>query len=299
MPESVNITIPSYNRLELTRRTLFSLRDKTVGRYLVTVVDNGSEPDVVASLEDWQQDGIIDRLIKNRRNMGVAVAANQGWESVETGYFCKLDNDVEINDPDWLNALLELQRQGDFGLVSYCFFEAHKGPRKTLASGKSYISTGAINGAAVLVPRSTHEVLGFWNEDYIYGWEDLEYSNRAGLAGLEMAFVDNDRSLTHLGVHQRGQAAGYDELKAVRVDNTGLGKLFSLNIFMFEQKLRPLKVIRKFLPTQDEEGFYLYRQNPEYKSILVRQKLLREQVVSSIDGRTVHFRQEILRDLKP
>lgn len=296
MPELVNITVPSCNRLELTRRTLFSLREKTRGRYLVTVVDNGSEPDVVDALERWRLDGVIDRLLKNKRNMGVAVAANQGWRSVDAAYFCKLDNDIEIKDPDWLNALLEIQQQGGFGLVSYCFFEEHKGPRKTLASGRTYISTTAINGAAVLVPRGTHEILGFWNEDYIYGWEDLEYSNRAVLAGLELAFVDNDNSLEHLGVVSRDEA-GYTERKAARVDGTGLGKLFSLNLFMFEQNLRPLKVIRKFLPALDADGFYYYRQNPEYKGILARQKLLRERIVNSIDGRNVHFNMEALRAL--
>ncbi len=286
------VVIPSFGRLECTERTLFSLREKTVADYRVTVVDNGSGPEVVEALERWHSDGLINTLIKNRRNMGVAVAANAGWLDPQA-YYCKLDNDIEILSGRWLQELMQLQVEGGFGPVSCCFFEHHKEGRGSLPSGLAFEKAAAIHGAAVLISPQTHALLGFWNEDYIYGWEDLEYSNRARLAGLAMAYP----AAADLVLHQpEGQAligAEYQETKQRRVAGAGLDGLFSLNTFMFENNLRPLRVERKFLYTEDAQGFRHYHINPEYKSILARQKLLRQRFIEGMEGRAVKLRVDV------
>lgn len=285
------VVIPSFGRLECTERTLFSLREKTTGNYAVTVVDNGSGMEVVEKLEEWQSKGLIDILIKNRRNMGVAVAANAGWTEPDA-FYCKLDNDIEILSPNWLLDLMELQADGGFGPVSCCFFPHHKEGRETLPSGREYEKAAAIHGATVLISPQTHATLGFWNEDYIYGWEDLEYSNRARLAGLTIAYPlakPGNNLVRHMDAGHN--TPEYVETKKRRVAGAGLDGLFSLNTFMFENHLRPLRVERKFLWKEDAQGFRHYSINPEYKPIIARQKLLRERFLDGIEGRAVKLKK--------
>jgi GT2 family glycosyltransferase len=88
MPKPVlNITIPVFNRFHLTQKTLLSLRRsaQTVP-FVITVVDNGSKPELVQRLCEFHASGIIDNLYLLPRNMGIAAAANIGWEQVSAPF---------------------------------------------------------------------------------------------------------------------------------------------------------------------------------------------------------------------
>ena len=56
-----------------------AVRAHTPEPHRLVVVDNGSEAEVVAWLKDARGKGLIDVLILNDRNLGVAAAAVVGW----------------------------------------------------------------------------------------------------------------------------------------------------------------------------------------------------------------------------
>ncbi len=274
------VTVVTYNRTELTLRCLRALRQVTAASFHLTVVDNGSEPALVEALQRLQADGEIDVLIRHRRNMGVSVAANTGWESVPSSCYVKLDNDILIRHPGWLDALKDLAEEGGFGATAFRLCSWHTTEPARLPSGRPYQATGAVGGGCILIPRATHEALGFWNEDYVYGWEDLEYSNRILQAGRGIAYVQDDGMVEHLGPDQDARLPEYRQTKKARAGTTsGPKALFLLNTAMFEMNLRPLNVIRKFLPHFQPDGTVTYTQNPEYKGILTRQNLFRRQFI--------------------
>ncbi len=288
---TVAVTMVVYERQALTLRCLEALRQNTARPFSLTVVDNGSSPALRDSLRRLKSDGLIDNLFFNRRNMGVCVAANLGWSLCESDYYLKLDNDVLARSPLWLDRLVDTAEEGGFAVTAFRLCAWHGADQATLPSGRAYLATGAVGGACALIPRRIHEELGFWNEDYSYGWEDLEYGNRAALAGHKLAYALPEDAVEHLGPEADNRLREYQAAKDSKVkDTSGPLGLFLLNTMMFELKLRPLRVERKFLPEFLPDGAVSYKINPDYQNILVRQKLFRERFVSSANGNDIYLK---------
>ena len=277
----VAVTVVTYNRLDITLRCLQALRQNTATSFFLTVVDNGSEPATQEALQRLQSDGLIDALVLHRRNMGVSVAANTGWQTTSCPLYIKVDNDILVNSTTWLDGLVRLCEEGEFAAVAYKLCSWHGTQSLALPSGLPYLGTEAFGGGCVLIPRRTHEALGFWNEEYVYGWEDLEYGNRIRLYGGSLAYLNPEGVITHLGEEDPTRRPDYQATKtSMAGKTTGPESLFLLNTAMFELGLRPTHVTRKFMPRLDKDGFVSYVPNPEYASILTRQKLFRERFIT-------------------
>jgi glycosyltransferase involved in cell wall biosynthesis len=257
------------------------LRQNTAHPFFLTVVDNGSDTAMQEELRKLEAGGVIDQLFLHKRNMGVSVAANTGWQASLCPYYIKMDNDILLLKADWLDSMLALCEEEDFSAVAFKLCAWHGSRASISPLGKRYEATEALGGGCVLIPRGTHETLGFWNEDYLYGWEDLEYGNRIRLAQGRMAYLPPDGRVEHLGADDPVRRSAYQNSKNCMAGTlAGPESLFLLNTAMFEMNLRPLRVIRKFLPSLEDDGFVSYSANPEYASILTRQTLFRERFVS-------------------
>ena len=287
----VCITMLVHNRADLTLRCLHALRDRTARPFFLTVVDNASEEPLRDALRRLHSDGFIDSLILHRRNMGVSVAGNAGWAAASHPYYVRMDNDILVRDSGWLDALVERADEGSFGAVAYKFRAWHQTRASFLPSGLAYEATDAVNGGCILVPRRIHERLGFWNEDYLYGWEDLEYGNRIRLVGESLACIQTDSFVEHLGDAADELLPEYREMKRVRTRSTfGADSLFLLNTAMFELNLRPLRVIRKFLPHLGADGITTHTINPEYKAVIARQNLFRKEFLEKHRDGDIHLK---------
>jgi GT2 family glycosyltransferase len=283
----VNITIVTYNRLNLTELCLASLLDRTRGSFTVQVVDNRST--------DGTRD-FLDRLAAKDarvrphfldRNMGVAVAANYGWALLDAPYYLKLDNDMLVQDPGWLEKLLHvLEENPDVGLAGYQILGRQKTSPVSLAGGVPFRLADFCGGACVLVPRRVHERLGFWNEDYgKYGFEDLDYGNRAVLAGFRIGYPDDDASVRHLGYEVPDRLYEGEKKKSVTSARSG-EKLFVLNKLMFENAVRPLYVDRKHLPEISGRRV-VFRTNPGYGAIVRMQRDLLAKTGYTVEGERI------------
>ena len=286
----VTVTMVTYNRAELALRCLQELRHTTARPFHLTVVDNGSAPDFQDALRQLHVSGGIDTLVCHQRNMGVSVAANTGWDSTQSRYYVKMDSDIMVKASGWLDELVNLAEEGSFWATAYRLCSWHETQQAVLASGRAYQATGAAGGGCILIPRTTFDTVGYWNEDYIYGWEDLEYGNRVHLANGSLAYVADESQVDHLGPEQDTRLPGYQDTKDARAATTqGPKALFLLNTTMFELGLRPVKVIRKFLPRQNANGLVTYIQNPEYKPIITRQNIFRQQFIQKEDGEDLYL----------
>ena len=108
-----NVTIPVFNRPAATESAVRALAQTSREvPFQITVVDNGSEPELVKTLLRLRGEGIIDNLFLLPRNMGVACAANVGWELVPAPLYMKLDNDTAMVRRHWLRDLLALWSHG-------------------------------------------------------------------------------------------------------------------------------------------------------------------------------------------
>ena len=277
-----HIGVVCWNRLELTRLCLTSLLQKTPPGYGLTVVDNGSTDGTKEFLQSLASAHPHMRLHLLRRNMGVAVASNLAWDdAANADFYVKLDNDVEVLDPQWLNRLMRMLTDNPrLGMVGYKLCAKHEGTPLTLADGSPALEVICCNGACACIPHAVHELLGFWNEGFgRYGYEDLEYSWRARRAGYTLAYAPQQDALRHHGTEpefidpeqERGKLSSHTS------DISGT-KAYLLYLLLYEQGVIPLKMGRKYLPSQDPEGL-TFSLNPAHKAL---QRLM-VRLINSVD----------------
>ena len=281
-----HIGVVTWNRLELTQLCLASLLQKTPPGYGLSIVDNGSTDGTQLYLQDIARAHAHVRLHLLRRNMGVAVAANLAWDDAAgADFYVKLDNDVEVLDPQWLNRLMHMLTDNPrLGMAGYRLFSRHEGTPIVLADDSTALAVPCCNGACACIPRAVHEQLGFWNEGFgRYGYEDLEYSWRARKAGYTLAYAPQQDALLHLGAEPEFVDPQQEDRKRVShtADLSGT-KAYLMYLLLYEKGVIPLKVGRKYLPAMGAEG-PTFTLNPAYKAL---QRLM-VRLVSSVDASQV------------
>ncbi|MDH5426710.1 MAG: glycosyltransferase [Nitrospirota bacterium] len=213
----VNIGMVTFNRLEFTKASIASIFQFTCFPHVLTVVDNGSTDGTVEYLQAIKKEGIITNLILLKKNVGVAKASNLAWsQEPEAEYYLKLDNDIVIQKPHWLVAMVDvLDSIQNLGMVAYNF-EPWSYSLQTMNGRQVRPKEGSLGGACVLIPKRTKDKFGYWCEDYgLYGEEDADYGGRIMIAGLKNAYMEDES----IGVHlPAGRAANIDSQTFVAQD---------------------------------------------------------------------------------
>jgi len=265
----VNICMITYNRLEFTRQAVEGLVRSTRFPHVLTVVDNGSSDGTRGYLLEMKRLGVIRNLVLLEENAGVAKASNLAWSlEPRAAYYLKLDNDIVIGKPGWLEALVTaVDAIPELGAAAYNF-EPVSYPLKTVnGHGVRIKDYGNLGGACILIPRRTERLLGCWCEDYgLYSEEDADYGFRIRFAGLLNAYLEDER----IGVHlPAGRAAAIDvrtltasdgmeehmhaEYRAWKDEqrrlNVGEDGMFARNIRAYRNGSKPLKVESAFVKT--------------------------------------------------
>lgn len=254
----VNVTMPVFNRPNFTLKSILALRNtaQTIP-FCLTVVDNGSEPALVQRLMDLKNGGIIDHLYLLERNMGVACAANIGWEMVDAPYYMKLDNDTMMVEKRWLPKLFalwsHLEPASNLGAAPSMGALLNFGEPIHTPEGPVSICRANLPGQAVLIPRLVSDALGFWNEDYgLYGAEDGDYGLRMNSAGLPQYaycgsnyFVDLDKT-TPEDKRETSDVDKVGEHKVLFTTQGGQTGLFVINNALYNFCIRSWKPMRRY-----------------------------------------------------
>jgi glycosyltransferase involved in cell wall biosynthesis len=282
MSAQVHIAVVTYNRLPATMRCLDSIRERTRGAYRLTVVDNASRDDTREYLLRRKKAGLIDDLYLFERNMGVACGYNFALSLSREPYFVRLDNDIIIENPDWLAALtLVLSRRADIGSVGFHLWASLPDePGGPAGDGVTFVQRSFTSGACCMTRRDVHDRLGYWCEDYgIYGEEDSDFGLRLGLAGLLAGYVDgHGRYLRH--EHLPYDTGDVDPLrhKANRAKSL---EMFFLNKFMYENGHRELFMGRRHDPVVSGLAV-AFRENPDYARYMEEVECLRQKLAPAL-----------------
>jgi GT2 family glycosyltransferase len=203
----VNIGMVTFNRLEFTKQAIDAVARFTNFPYALTVVDNCSQDGTQDYLKELKRRGVIKNLVLLAENIGVARASNVAWQQEpEAGYYLKLDNDIVVQKPDWLNRMVQtVDAVPELAALAYNF-EPASYPLETVHGCRIRPKRDAnLGGACYLIPKRTHEALGYWCEDYgLYGEEDHDHSVRLRLAGFLNAYMEDE----DIGIHLPGGKAG-------------------------------------------------------------------------------------------
>lgn len=235
MPDAtplVSIVIPVFNKWELTRACLESLRRHTPGRgFEVLVADNGSTDGTATDCEHLGSSLFPGRFRQLRfgRNLNFGPACNAGARAAEGELLLLLNNDTLLS-PGWLEPLVgELGGDAKLGAVGpllvypeepgqgvrvqhlgisiepqlypvhlYEFFPAdHALVRKKRA-------VQALTAAVLLLPRALFFQCGGFCEDFRNGGEDVDLGLQISRRGLRQACVPQS-IVTHLASQTPGR----------------------------------------------------------------------------------------------
>lgn len=182
-----SIVILSFNQVEFTKNCLQSIREYTDIPYEIIVIDNNSNQETIAYLE--QQKDII--LIKNNQNNGFAKGCNQGIKKAKGDYILLLNNDTLVtyhylknmmdlllsnNDiaivgpvtnntigKQKLNVNLSYENKNEINDLGFSIANSNKKPERTLR----------LVGFCMLFRKSFMEDLGYFDENFLIGnYED-------------------------------------------------------------------------------------------------------------------------------
>ena len=200
-----SLMMTTYNRLNLTKQTLDSLWDTINSDFRLIIVDDCSSDgtkEYLKSLTNPSCKYLVEvETHLSEKNGGVARARNIALKLAtkhkDTDYFCCIDNDVLLPN-GWLGEILDIMsanRNFSIGVN----FEGTRFPPMTL-NGKTFQfkHNGNLGSALMVFPRTLHEKVGFFNEEYRgYSCEDSDWGFRARLAGFQLGYIKEDGN--HLG----------------------------------------------------------------------------------------------------
>ena len=195
---------------------LDSLARSDFDSYEVIVIDNGS---VDGSLEMIEEKYPQVRLIKNRENMGFAVACNQGIKAALGTYISLLNNDIEV-ESSWLSKLyegMENHPECGMGTTKMMFLDQRdvfyntgdlfhawssgggrgQGEKDVGQYDREDYVFGACAGAGIY-RRDFFEQVGIFDEDFFIFAEDVDINMRGQLQGFKCIYLP-EAKVYHIG----------------------------------------------------------------------------------------------------
>jgi GT2 family glycosyltransferase len=222
----ISLIVVNWNRRDLLRACLNSLRAQQGVEFEVILVDNGStdgSPEM--ALAEFSASGSFHlQLIVNSRNCGFCEANNQGIAAARSQYIALLNNDAEA-EPGWLAALARaLDEDPDAGMAASKIL-VHEDPTRIDKVGHLMYPDGQNrgrgagerdagqydrvervlwpDGCAAMYRREMLDVTGPFDEDFFAYADDADLGLRGQIAGWSCVYAP-----TAVVRHHRGSTMG-------------------------------------------------------------------------------------------
>lgn len=229
----LSIIVISYNTKDILEGCLASIfaHPPKHFSYEIIVVDNNSTDDSVKAIQDYKSKL---QIIQNKENLGFSKANNIGVKKSKGKYILFLNSDTVVHK-NTLDVMLSfMEKNKDVGVATckvimpngvvddashrgfptpwnaFCHFSglAMVFPRSRIFSGYSLgwedISKiheiDACAGAFMLVRRDVGDTIGWWDEDYFWYGDDLDFCYRVKEKGWKVYYVPSVYILHYKGV---------------------------------------------------------------------------------------------------
>ncbi|MBV9742418.1 MAG: glycosyltransferase family 2 protein, partial [Acidobacteriia bacterium] len=243
----ISVVVVNWNRKELLRACLDSLRRQAGVAFEVILVDNGSSD---GSAEMAEREFGVE-VIRNGENRGFCAANNQGIHAARGEFVALLNNDAEA-EPGWLEALWRAAASAaDVGMVASKIL-AWEDPRRIDKAGHLIFPDGQNrgrgsgaedcgqydhdqealwpDGCAALYRKAMLDQIGGFDEDFFAYGDDAELGLRARIAGWRCVYAP--RAVVR---HHRGATLGKDSARRL--------ELIERNRLLLAIKLFPLGLL--------------------------------------------------------
>ncbi len=238
----LSIIILNYNVKDLLLNCLESIfKNKGKENWQVIVVDNAS---VDGSIEAVKKDYPQVELVENKENLGFAQGNNMGIPKVKAPVVLFLNPDTKIVGNAIQKTYQYLMGNPDIGAIT-CRVElpdgkldysCHRGfptpwnsfayfsglskifPKSPLFSGytASYLDINKTHqidcatGAFLMVRKIAGEQINWWDTDYFFNGEDIEFCYSLKMKGWKIYFYPQEKI-----IHYKGSSAGKEKAKAI------------------------------------------------------------------------------------
>lgn len=224
VPDLVSIIVLEFNTLEVLKPCIASILANTVHPYELIVVDNASAD---GSYEWEMKHEGIHTVVKNKYNYGWTKGNNVGMKVAHGDYFLLLNSDTEVLNKGWLRDMVTCAKAPKVGTVGakLLYLDGtiqHIGGG--IKNGNPYhpydhlpenILQGRVNrevpyctGACLLIKRSTVDVVGYLNEQFQFGYGDVDYGLSVIMAGLKNLYCHKAVLKHHWAYSQRKTRIG-------------------------------------------------------------------------------------------
>ncbi|MEK9178474.1 MAG: glycosyltransferase family 2 protein [Patescibacteria group bacterium] len=233
--KTLSVVITNYNSKDFVLSCIESIKKHNrqqveSGDFEIIVVDNASSDGSLESLSKLQS----ITLIPNDRNLGFSKANNLGVKKANGRYILFLNPDTEVFKDTLLKMIKFMDAHIDVG-ASTCRLllpngkiddASHRGfptpwnsfmrfsglsmlfPKSRLLNGynlgfcdldKNH-EIDVLAGAFMMVRRQAGEDIGWWDEDYFFYGEDIEFCFDLKEKGWKIYYVSDASSLHHKGI---------------------------------------------------------------------------------------------------
>ena len=120
VPNLVSLVIPTFNRVGLTKKFLRSILNVTnsVTAFEIIIIDNGSKPEARVQIEALADLDPRVKIVCAMVPLMFSVGCNYGASFAQGEYILFLNNDMEVIEANWLDALMApLVGADDVGIV--------------------------------------------------------------------------------------------------------------------------------------------------------------------------------------
>ena len=216
---NISVVIPTYNRVELLKRSIDSVINQTIKPFEIIIVDDGSNDGTEAMVKK-KYDSL--KLIK-QKNKGASAARNTGIKASSGEWICFLDSDDE-----WKNDKLEKQITFVANNSDYKFFHSNEiwiKNGKRINQKKKHKKYGGdifkkcldmcrISPSSVLINKNIFEEIGFFNENLVV-CEDYELWLR--ICDQYKVFFIDEPLIIKYGGHQGQLSYSIDSIEFHRI----------------------------------------------------------------------------------
>mgnify|MGYP001181247214 FL=1 len=216
---NISVVIPTYNRVELLKRSIDSVINQTTKPFEIIIVDDGSNDGTEAMVKK-KYDSL--KLIK-QKNKGASAARNTGIKASSGEWICFLDSDDE-----WKNNKLEKQITFVANNSDYKFFHSNEiwiKNGKRINQKKKHKKYGGdifkkcldmcrISPSSVLINKNIFEEIGFFNENLVV-CEDYELWLR--ICDQYKVFFIDEPLIIKYGGHQGQLSYSIDSIECHRI----------------------------------------------------------------------------------
>ena len=228
----ISIIIPTKDRIDLLRRCIESIQNRSsYDNYEIIIVDNMSQEEETAAYLDGL--GKSYRIIKFNEKFNYSKLNNYAAEFARGEHLLFLNNDIEVLNSDWLEAMLEQSQRDEIGCVGakllypdrkiqhvgvvvgwggraeHIYKWSHSNDIGYMGHFVSIRNYSAVTAACMMLRKSIFNEVGGFDERFEIGFGDVDLCLRVRELGYENLFTPY-AELLHYESATRGRSFSFD-----------------------------------------------------------------------------------------